>query len=146
MASHRLATIFSVNGKIATYAMFFKTIFASKYLNMEDRSIDCKSYTAEEIISLLFDIYPELQNHQRKRKHVYIGMTNDIKRRTLEHNISIDEIIFYAQTANQRVAAKVEELAKELGFEIGEVEHGGNGTNSYSIYIYAYVITKYSRQ
>lgn len=62
-------------------------------------------------------------------------MTNDIRRRAREHNISIDEIIFYAQTANHRVAAKVEELVKELGFEIGEIECGGNGANSYSIYM-----------
>ena len=66
-----------------------------------------------------------------------------LRNKILSHK---DEFIFCAQTANQRVAAKVEEIAKELGFEIGDVEYGGNGTNSYSIYIYAYVITRDSKQ
>ena len=113
---------------------------------MKHTSIDCRHYTAKEILLLLFDLYPELQNSRSRRKRVYIGVTNDTERRAREHNITIDEIIFCAQTANQRVAAKVEEIAKELGFEIGDVEYGGNGTNSYSIYIYAYVITRDSKQ
>lgn len=113
---------------------------------MKDTSIDCRNYTAEEIILLLFDIYPELQNSKRRRKRVYVGVTNDIVRRAREQNIALDEIIFYAQTATQLVAAKAERLAKELGFEIGDVKHGGNGTNSCSIYVYAYVITRDSKQ
>ena len=113
---------------------------------MEITSIDCRDYKAEQVIALLFDIHPELQNSSRKRKRVYIGVTNDIYRRAREHNISIDEIIFYAQTAAQWVAAKVEEIAHEQGFEIGDVKHGGNGTSSYSIYVYAYVITRESKQ
>ena len=113
---------------------------------MEITIIDCRGYKAEQVMALLFDIHPELQNSKMKRKRVYIGVTNDINRRAREHNISIDEIIFYAQTAAQWVAAKVEEIAHELGFKIGDVKHGGNGTNSYSIYVYAYVITKESKQ
>ena len=66
---------------------------------MEITSIDCRDYKAEQVIALLFDIHPELQNSRRKRKRVYIGVTNDINRRAREHNISIEEIIFYAQTA-----------------------------------------------
>ena len=113
---------------------------------MEITSIDCRDYKAEQVIALLFDIHPELQNSSRKRKRVYIGVTNDIYRRAREHNISIDEIIFYAQTAAQCVAAKVEEIAHEQGFKIGDVKYGGCGTNSYSIYVYAYAITKESKQ
>lgn len=113
---------------------------------MEITSIDCRDYKAEQVIALLFDIHPELQNSRRKRKRVYIGVTNDINRRAREHNISIEEIIFYAQTAAQWVAAKVEEIAHKQGFKIGDVKYGGCGTNSYSIYVYAYVITRDSKQ
>ncbi len=113
---------------------------------MEITSIDCRNYTAKEVLLLLYDHFPELQNSKRKRKRVYVGVTGDIVRRAREHNIALSEIIFYAQTAAQWVAAKVEKLAKELGFEIGDVEHGGNGTNSHSVYVYAYVITKESKQ
>ena len=113
---------------------------------MKITSIDCRDYTAEQVIALLFDIHPELQNSKRKRSRVYVGITNDIERRAREHNIAINEIVFYAQTSAQWVAAKVEELAYELGFAIGDVEYGGNGTNSHSIYVYAYVITGESRQ
>lgn len=56
---------------------------------MEITSIDCRDYKAEQVIALLFDIHPELQNSRRKRKRVYIGVTNDINRRAREHNISI---------------------------------------------------------
>ena len=110
------------------------------------QSYDCRNYSAKEIILLLFDLFPELQNNRKMRRRVYLGATNDVERRAREHKIPVDKIIFCAQTANQRVAAKVEELAKELGFNIGNVDHGGNGTNSHSIYIYAYVVTRKTKQ
>lgn len=32
-------------------------------------------------------------------------------------------------------------MANELGFEIGNVAHGGNGTNSFSLFVYAFDMT-----
>ena len=90
---------------------------------MKITSINCVDYTAEQIITLLFDICPELQNNKRRRKQVFLGITNDIVRSIREHNITIDKIIFYAQTATLRVAEKVKKIARELGFGIEDVKH-----------------------
>lgn len=54
-----------------------------------------------------------------------------------KHNAG--EVLFRGQTASQDVAATVEAEARRRGFYIGKVGHGGNGTNSYSIYVYAYL-------
>lgn len=109
---------------------------------MENMSYDCRSYTANEILELLFDIYPEIANDRKCRKRIYVGATGNVKERVCYHKISIGDIIFCAQTAHRNVATKVEEIAHEKGFYIGNVSYGGNGTNSKSIYVYAYVITK----
>ena len=54
-----------------------------------------------------------------------------------KHNAG--KVLFRRQTASQDVAAAVEAEARRRGFYIGKVGHGGNGTNSYSIYVYAYL-------
>ena len=109
-------------------------------------SIDCINYTAEQIIILFFDIYPELKNNKRKRKHIYIGVTNDIAMSVREHNIALDSIIFYAQTPTLLTAFKVEKLANDLGFKTGNIEQNINRTNNCSTYIYAYVIDRFKRE
>ena len=101
--------------------------------------LNCRNYSAEEIIEFMIKLNPELKMEEN-RSNVYVGATKDIKERMRRHNVK--ELLFAAKTASQRVAAKVEELAFKYGFQIGNVKHGGNGTNSYSIYIYAYRITK----
>ena len=110
--------------------------------NTELISYDCRDYTAEEIIDLLLDVNYELKYDRTRRKRVYVGATSDVKSRARDHNITVDDIFFCAQTTHQKVAAKVERLAKEAGFNIGNVSWGGNGTNSKSLYVYAYVITR----
>lgn len=111
-----------------------------------DEYFDCRDCTAEEILSLLYEKLPRLGRERRKRKMVYVGATGDVAKRVREHRITPDKVLFCALTAHRRVAAKVEWLAREQGFNIGKVEWGGNGTNSFSRYVYAYKITKNSRQ
>ena len=115
-------------------------------MNQNSIAYDCRDYTAEEILLLLYDIHPELEYDKRKRKRVYVGVTGDVKGRAQDHKITLDEIIFCAQTTHRRVAAKVERLAHDAGFYIGKVAHGGNGTNSRSLFVYAYVITKTTKE
>ncbi len=100
--------------------------------------MDCRNFSAERIIDYLMELYPELYNRDNRRR-VYIGVTGNIAERLYRHNAK-DNLLFCAQTATRWVAAKVEKIADELGFEIGDVHHGGNGTNSKSIYVYAYFI------
>jgi hypothetical protein len=101
--------------------------------------LNCRNYSAEEIIEFMIKLNPELKMEEN-RSNVYVGATKDIKERMRRHNVK--ELLFAAKTASQRVAAKVEEVALRYGFQIGNVSYGGNGTNSHSIYIYAYRITK----
>ena len=103
---------------------------------------DCRDYSAEEIINYFMELYPSLRNPANRRR-VYIGVTGNIEERLYRHNAK-DNLLFCAQTAALWVAAKVEEIANGLGFEIGDVSHGGNGTNSYSIYVYAYFIDEHT--
>ena len=100
---------------------------------------DCSDFSAEEIINYMIELNPSLRRLENRRR-TYVGATKDINERLYRHNAA-DEVIFCAQTAHQNVAAKVESIAYDLGFNIGSVKWGGNGTNSYSIYVYAYRIT-----
>lgn len=103
---------------------------------------DCRNFSAEGIVDFFMELYPELYNRDNRRR-VYVGATGNIKERLYRHNAK-DNLLFCAQTAAQWVAAKVEEIANELGFEIGDVRHGGNGTNSKSIFVYAYLIDEHT--
>lgn len=99
--------------------------------------LDCHDMSAEQIIELMIKQNPDLKG-PIKRQKVYVGATGDIEERLRRHNAT--KVLFCARTASQRVAAKVEEIACSLGFCIGNVTHGGNGTNSHSIYVYAFEI------
>ncbi len=112
---------------------------------MKNTIYNCRHKSAEEIIAFIIELYPSLVE-RKNRKHIYIGVTGDIATRARAHNISTEEIIFCARTASRRVAAKVERIAHSLGFFIGNVSWGGNGTNSRSIYTYAYVIDSHTRE
>ena len=105
------------------------------------KTTDCHHLNAKEIINLIIKQNPELCYIENRRK-VYIGATSNIAERLYRHNAQ--KVIFCAKTASQRVAAAVEAEALKMGFNIGNVKHGGNGTNSRSIYIYAYIIDEYS--
>lgn len=104
---------------------------------MKLQILDCHDLSAEEIVDYMIELNPDLQS-LIKRQKVYVGATGNIEERLRRHKV--DKPLFYARTASQRTAAKVEEIACSLGFCIGDVTHGGNGTNSHSIYVYAFEI------
>ena len=101
---------------------------------MNFKPIDCHKMSAEEIVELMIKLNPDLKGPIRRQK-VYVGATGNIEERLRRHKV--DKPLFYARTANQSTAAKVEEIACSLGFCIGDVTHGGNGTNSHSVCVYA---------
>lgn len=115
--------------------IFAEHIF--KILIMKFEPIDCHEMSAGEIVELMIKLNPDLKG-PIKRQKVYVGATGNIEERLRRHKV--DKPLFYARTASQRTAAKVEEIACSLGFCIGDVTHGGNGTNSHSIYVYAFEI------
>ena len=104
---------------------------------MKFEPIDCHEMSAEEIVELMIKFNPDLKG-PIKRQKVYVGATGNIEERLRSHNAK--RILFCARTASQRVAAEVERVAAARGFNIGKVTHGGNGTNSHSIYVYAFEI------
>ena len=104
---------------------------------MEIEILDCHEMSAEEIVELMIKLNPDLQS-LIKRQKVYVGATGNIEERLSRHNAK--RILFCARTASQRVAAEVERVAAARGFNIGKVTHGGNGTNSHSVYVYAFEI------
>ena len=101
---------------------------------MNFKPIDCHKMSAEEIVELMIKLNPDLKGPIRRQK-VYVGATGNIEERLRRHKV--DKPLFYARTASQSTAAKVEEFACSLGFCIGDVTHGGNGTNSHSVCVYA---------
>lgn len=98
--------------------------------------LNCRDLSAKEIVDYIIELNPWLRD-VNNRAMVYVGVTGNIEERLRRHNAR--EVIFRGQTANQGVAAAVEAEARRRGFYIGKVGHGGNGANSYSIYVYAYL-------
>lgn len=140
------ATVFSAEIYLCVISATFyirpdTTFAAKKAMVMKLEIIDCRDLSAKEIIDKMIRMYPWLEDPDNRR-WVYVGATGDINERLYRHNAK--RVLFCARTANQRVAAAVEEEALRLGFCIGNVKHGGNGTNSFSIYIYAYIIDRYT--
>lgn len=104
---------------------------------MSNRLFDCRKLNAKKILELLIELNPELRDIE-KRRNVYVGATSNIKERIYRHHAT--RVIFRALTMSRNVAAAVEREAAILGFNIGKVKHGGNGTNDRSVYIYAYMM------
>ena len=100
------------------------------------QQINCRDLSAKEIVEYIIELNPDLRD-VKNRIRVYVGVTGNIEERLCRHNAI--EVLFIGQTANQGVAAAVEAEARRRGFYIGKVFHSGNGTNSYSIYVYAYL-------
>ena len=84
---------------------------------MKFEPIDCHKMSAEEIVELMIKFNPDLKG-PIKRQKVYVGATGNIEERLRRHKV--DKPLFYARTASQRTAAKVEEIACILGFCIGD--------------------------
>ena len=103
--------------------------------------INCRDLSAKEIVEYIIELNPDLRD-VKNRIRVYVGVTGNIEERLRRHNAI--EVLFIGQTANQGVAAAVEAEARRRGFYIGKVGHGGNGTNSYSIYVYTYLRDLYT--
>ena len=100
------------------------------------KPLNCRNLSAKEIVDYIIELTPWLRD-VKQRISVYVGVTGDIEERLRRHNAG--EVLFRGQTASQDVAATVEAEARRRGFYIGKVGHGGNGTNSYSIYVYVYL-------
>lgn len=68
------------------------------------------------------------------RCQFYCGITNDIKQNLSRHNIS--GYVACCQCASFDIARKVEEELGKAGFDIGDLNRGGNGGVEDSVYVY----------
>lgn len=98
--------------------------------------VDCTKATIDTILSyfknqflcaVVFDDDPN-------RGQYYCGITNDIKQNLSRHSIS--GYLACCQCASFEVAKTVEEELGKEGFDIGDVNHGGNGGTEDSVYVY----------
>lgn len=72
----------------------------------------------------------------------YCGITSENeKTNTLERH-QIESFLAIVNTGSQTVAAEVEEELGKEGYDIGEVDHGGNGGNEDSILVYMFKKTR----
>ena len=122
-----MKTIFVALQQLNLYITPFP--LSQNYKTDKIEPINCRELSARETVEL----NPWLRD-VKQRIRVYVGVIENIEKRLCKHNAG--EVLFRGQTASQDVAAAVEAEARRRGFYIGKVGHGGNGTNSYSIYVY----------
>lgn len=116
-------------------------LLSQNYKTDKIEPINCRDLSAREIVDYIIELNPWLRD-VKQRIRVYVGVTENIEKCLRKHNAG--EVLFRGQTASQDVAAAVEAEARRRGFYIGKVGHRGNGTNSYSIYVYAYLRDLYT--
>lgn len=67
------------------------------------------------------------------RSRFYCGITNDLKRRTGEHNATP---LAWVKSNTAKAAIDLEDKLGEMGFDIGR--NPGNGATDDSVYVYIY--------
>ena len=82
-----------------------------------------------------YQISVELDDDPDKKQY-YCGITNDISQNLSRHGI--DGYLACCQCASFDVAKKVEEELGKEGFNIGNVDYGGNGGTEDSVFVYMF--------
>lgn len=102
--------------------------------------VDTTKLTYSHILSLIISKYKMIYQYGDDRHQYYCGITNDLDTRMEAHrngDFSIVDNQVYAWNCDSlKVAAKVEEQLGKLGFDIGNVERGGNGGSPDSTIVY----------
>lgn len=76
------------------------------------------------------------------KDNYYCGITSENEKTNTLKRHKIESFLAIVNTGSQTVAAEVEEELGKEGFDIGEVDHGGNGGNEDSILVYMFKKTK----
>ena len=96
---------------------------------------------AEDVKKLLYQQWLGLCAQDTTPSHYYCGITNDPDRRKEQHESELGETINYlcvCKCASSEIAGEVEELMAKKGFDIGDVDFGGNGGAEDSVYVYLF--------
>ncbi len=89
--------------------------------------------TIQETINWFISQYNQAKGFLDTPSDYYCGITNDLERRRIEHNIS--SYIATVTCNSFKIACEIEEGLHNTGFDTGE--QLGNGTED-SIYVYMY--------
>lgn len=89
-------------------------------------------------------LYEYCRNKNESKNDYYCGVTNDIENNLARHDIDSYLVGYECDTAE--IAAQAEELLGKMGFDIGQVGHGGNGAAEDSVYVYMYRKTEDTRE
>ena len=97
-----------------------------------------------QIVEFMNDSYISRRYSGERRDDYSCGVTNDIENNLARHNIDSYLVGYECDTAE--IAAQAEELLGNMGFDIGQVGHGGNGAAEDSVYVYMYRKTAETRE
>ena len=101
-------------------------------------------FTAKQIAELMEDVYTSTFENGERKKDYYCGITQeDVSDNLTRHNITRYLVAY--QCENAEIAADVETILGQKGFNIGDAD-GGNGGNDQSVVVYMYKITEETEQ
>lgn len=103
--------------------------------NKEIKSGDYYS-DSKRVVELIINIYESNFVSGESKHDYYCGITNNIEDNLKKHNIKNHLVVCKCQDA--KIAAEAEDSLGKAGFDIGDVNHGGNGGAEDSVYVYMF--------
>ena len=96
--------------------------------------------TANQIAELMENVYTSTFKYGETKNDYYCGITQeDVSDNLTRHHITRYLVAY--QCENAEIAAEVETILGQKGFNIGDAD-GGNGGNDQSVVVYMYKITE----
>lgn len=99
--------------------------------------VDATELTPAQIVELFEYHYSRSRRPNQTRFCFYCGITNDEDTCLRRHEI--DSFLITCETASQEIAAEVEGLLHDAGYDTGRDQHGGNGGVDDSVFVYMYM-------
>lgn len=97
-------------------------------------------FTANQIAELMEEVYKSNFKYGETKNDYYCGITQeDVSDNLTRHRIT-HYLVAY-QCDNAEIAAEVETILGQKGFNIGDAD-GGNGGNNQSVVVYMYKISE----
>lgn len=101
-------------------------------------------FTANQIAELMEYVYTSTFTYGETKQNYYCGITQeDVSDNLTRHHITRYLVAY--QCDNAEIAAEVETILGQNGFNIGDA-NGGNGGNEHSVVVYMYKITEETEQ
>lgn len=105
-------------------------------------ALDFSNNSVSRIIGHFNTIYTTLFVPGENKDDYYCGITSENEETNTLERHQIESFSTIVKTGSQTVAAEVERKLGEEGFDIGDVDYGGNGGNEDSILVYMFKKTR----